>query len=198
MDLKLLRGFNQLKKAVFLDRDGVLNRTFFRDGKERAPQTLEQFEFLPGTLEALQKLKCLDYFTVVVTNQPDVARGWQKKEVVIAMNQKVLSELPIDDLKVCFHDQKDQCLCRKPNPGMLIEAATQWNIDIAGSFMVGDRLSDIEAGHRAGCQSILIGPGDDFKTAHPPNYRAQSLLQAVEWIEKNGPLFTIPRQKFSP
>ena len=173
---------NQKKRAVFLDRDGVLNHTFFRNGKPRAPESLEQFTFIPGTKTAIDFLKNAGFITVVVTNQPDVARGWQKKEIVQAMNDIVLKELEVHDLKVCFHDDQEGCDCRKPNPGMLLEAAVAWDIDLANSFMVGDRLSDIEAGNRAGCTGILIGAGDSFQVSKSPSFQTESLIQAVEWI----------------
>jgi D-glycero-D-manno-heptose 1,7-bisphosphate phosphatase len=172
------------KRAVFLDRDGVINVTHFRAGKSRAPDRLEEFEYLPGVQEAVNSLKNAGFLLIVVTNQPDVARGWQKKEIVDAMNAKVFCDLAIDDLKVCFHDN-DQCECRKPKPGMLIEAAAEWRIDLARSYMIGDRQSDLEAGFAAGCSSILIGKGDEEQPTRAPVAKADSLFQAAEWILKH-------------
>ncbi len=183
------------KKAVFLDRDGVINTTHMRDGKARAPDTLEDFKFFPRVKEALESLKKAGFLTIVVTNQPDVARGWQKKEIVDSMNDKVMRELAVDDLKVCFHLDSDQCACRKPKPGMLVESAAQWGIELSRSYMIGDRQSDLEAGLAAGCASILVGAGDVEKLALTPAAQVESLYQAAEWILKkeldlaNSPLF---------
>jgi D-glycero-D-manno-heptose 1,7-bisphosphate phosphatase len=165
------------RKAVFLDRDGVINKTMIRDGKARAPDFLEHFEYFDGVKEAIAALKNAGFLAIVVTNQPDVARGWQKKEIVEAMNAQVSRELLVDDLKVCFHVDEEQCLCRKPKAGMLIDAAKDWNIDLTSSYLVGDRDSDIEAGQTAGCISIRLGPGEVL-----PAIQLNSLLEAAQWI----------------
>ena len=170
------------KRAVFLDRDGVINQTIFRDGKARAPDHLHQFEFLPGVPAAIAKLKEAGFLTIVVTNQPDVARGWQQKHVVEAMNEKVMAELQVDDLKTCFHDDEHDCLCRKPKPGMLEASALEWDIDLRQSFMIGDRLGDIQAGNAAGCVSILVGPGDSQNSDILAELRVSSLTEAAAWI----------------
>jgi D-glycero-D-manno-heptose 1,7-bisphosphate phosphatase len=152
-----------LRRAVFLDRDGVINPTFLRDGKACAPDRLDQFEFFPGVKEAVDELKAAGYLTIVVTNQPDVVRGLQKKEIVDAMNERVLRELLVDDLKVCFHSDEHECECRKPKPGMLLESAKEWKIDLEHSYMIGDRESDLQAGKLAGCTSLLVG-ADGFQS----------------------------------
>ena len=170
-----------MRKAAFLDRDGVLNQTIFKMGKPRAPYTLGEFSLLPGVYEGLLLLKEKNYLLVVVTNQPDVARGWVSKEAVETINQHLKELLPVDEIKVCFHTEYDQCLCRKPNPGMLLEAARQWNINLPESYMLGDRYSDIEAGKKAGCPTILIGEGDLPKTVQP-DYQKVSLLEAARFI----------------
>jgi D-glycero-D-manno-heptose 1,7-bisphosphate phosphatase len=174
------------KRAVFLDRDGVINRTFLKDGKARAPDRLEDFEFLPGVKEAINELKQAGFLTIVVTNQPDVARGLQTKEVVDSMNEKVAHDLAIDDLKVCFHTDEHGCQCRKPNSGMLLEAASAWDIDLSLSYMIGDRYSDIQAGNQAGCTSILVGPGDRLASERLeqllPATQVKSLWEASRWI----------------
>ncbi len=169
------------KPAVFLDRDGVINLTFFRDGKPRAPDRIEDFKFFPGVADAVTRLRDRGFIVVVVTNQPDVARGWQTRERVEAMNQIVRDQLRVDDVKVCYHDDGDACICRKPQPGMLLEAAREFGIDLARSFMVGDRRIDIDAGRAAGCRaSILIAPSDtdEFK----PDSRVSTLTEAADWI----------------
>jgi D-glycero-D-manno-heptose 1,7-bisphosphate phosphatase len=149
-----------LKKAVFLDRDGVLNQTIFRMGKPRAPYTLDEFHLCEGVQEGISLLKEGGYLLIVVTNQPDVARGWVSREAVDAVNGKLKELIEVDDILACFHTEKDQCECRKPRPGMLLEAARNYKIDLSSSWMIGDRYSDVEAGISAGCKTILIGEGD--------------------------------------
>lgn len=169
--------------AIFLDRDGVINDTVFRDGKPRAPDRVEDFRFFPGVQEAVQRFQEAGYLTIVVTNQPDVARGWQTRENVDAMNQVVRDVLRVTDLYACFHVEADRCHCRKPLPGMLLDAAKKWEIDLARSYMVGDRFGDICAGVAAGCKgTILIGAGDEQKDAPNPSHQAPSLAEAADWI----------------
>jgi D-glycero-D-manno-heptose 1,7-bisphosphate phosphatase len=186
------------RRAIFLDRDGVINpMTGFRDGKPRAPDTLDDFRYLPGVVESTRRLKEAGFLLVIVTNQPDVARGWQKREVVEAMNAKASSDLGIDDVWVCYHDDHEACACRKPNPGMLLGAAKRWNIDLARSFMVGDRESDVKAGCAAGCASILVTGGSETKEIPlgarlPPasgtvSYFARDLESAAAWILEHSP-----------
>jgi D-glycero-D-manno-heptose 1,7-bisphosphate phosphatase len=170
-----------LRKAIFLDRDGVLNQTVFRNGKPRAPYTLEEFSLYPGVTEAARLFKEMDYLLVVVTNQPDVARGWVSREAVDMVNDRIKELIFLDDIKICFHTDADQCQCRKPRPGMLLEAKSQWNIDVTKSFMIGDRHSDIEAGIQAGCRTILIGEGDHSSIVKP-DFQKSSLLEAARLI----------------
>jgi D-sedoheptulose 7-phosphate isomerase len=175
-------------RAVFLDRDGVINRTFVRDGKPFPPYTLQELEVLPGVPEALQELKQHGYKLLVVTNQPDVARGKQSRQTIDAMHQALSARLPLDDIFVCYHTDQDKCDCRKPMPGMLLEAAKKHNIDLAASFMVGDRWRDIEAGYNAGCKTILIDYGYSEKPpAHAPDLRVASLREAADWIIRSAP-----------
>ncbi len=171
-----------MKKAIFLDRDGVLNQTIFRNGKARAPYTIEEFSLYPGVEEAITLLKERQYLLIVVTNQPDVARGWVSREAVEMVNNKIRDLIHLDDIKICFHTEKDNCQCRKPRPGMLLEAKSQWNIDIANSYMIGDRFSDVEAGKSAGCMTILIGEGDNVASEVKPDFQKMSLLEAAQMI----------------
>lgn len=171
------------RKGVFIDRDGVINRTRHWRGKERAPLTLEDFEYLPGVADAIGQLKAAGYVLVVVTNQPDVSRGWQTRERVDALNAKVLAELAVDCLKACFHGDEEACACRKPRPGMLLEAAREHALDLARCYMIGDRESDVEAGRAAGCRTILI-QGDPLATFPETraDYVAASLLEAARYL----------------
>jgi D-sedoheptulose 7-phosphate isomerase len=171
------------RRAVFLDRDGVINRAFVRDGKPLAPPTLQELEVLPGVPEALRELKSHGYTLIVVTNQPDVGRGKQTRAGLDAMHQSLSASLPIDDILVCPHTDEDDCDCRKPLPGMLREAAQKHNIDLAASFMVGDRWRDIEAGYNAGCKTILIDYGySERPPDRAPDLRVGSLREAADWI----------------
>jgi D-sedoheptulose 7-phosphate isomerase len=174
---------NDKHRAVFLDRDGVLNRVFVRQGKPSPPASLQELELLPGVPEALHDLKKHGYELLVVTNQPDVARGTQSQQTVDAMHRALSSRLPLDDILVCYHSDEDQCECRKPLPGMLRKGASKHNIDLATSFMVGDRWRDIEAGHRAGCKTIFIDHGYAERSPDPaPDLRVRSLREAADWI----------------
>lgn len=172
-----------MKRAVFLDRDGVVNEAVIRDGKPYPPANAESMLILAGTADALERLKECGYFLVVVTNQPDVARGRQTREVVEQMHRRLLSELPLDDVLTCYHDDTDGCDCRKPQPGLIRRAAQQYGIDLSQSFLIGDRWRDIDAGAYAGCKTILIDRGyAERAPASTPNARVGSLPEAVDWI----------------
>ena len=153
-----------------------------RDGKPYPPKNLSELEILTGVHESLQKLHAANYLLIVVTNQPDVARGIAKREDVEAMNAFLLTQLPIDDFKTCYHDSEDQCNCRKPLPGALFEAAQEYNIDLSKSFMVGDRWRDIEAGASAGCKTFFINYSYDEQKPDSPDFILSSLLEASEII----------------
>lgn len=170
------------RAAVFLDRDGVLNRAAVRDGKPYPPPGVQELEVLPGVASALRDLKDHGFALYVVTNQPDVARGTQTRETIEAMNRK-LDALPIDEIFVCYHDDEDHCDCRKPKPGLLFEAQRKHNIDLSRSFLIGDRWRDIDAGHAAGCKTVLIDYGyRERKSAQPPDATVRSLREAADWI----------------
>jgi D-glycero-D-manno-heptose 1,7-bisphosphate phosphatase len=169
-------------KAVFLDRDGVINKTVFKMGKPRAPYTLEEFVFMDGIIEAVKTFKANGFLIVVVTNQPDVSRGWVSMEQVTEVNDYVKKHLAVDDMVCCFHTDKDNCQCRKPRPGMLIDSAKKWQIDLSQSFMVGDRLSDIEAGQAAGCKSLLLGKPDVEDSSIVPDHQCYHLNEVVKHI----------------
>jgi D-glycero-D-manno-heptose 1,7-bisphosphate phosphatase len=168
---------------VFLDRDGVINRAVVRDGKPCSPANIEELEILPDASSALLDLKDCGFILLVITNQPDVGRGLQQREVVEEMNQIVASALPLDAIFVCYHSDEDACDCRKPRPGLLLRAARDWNLNLAQSFMIGDRWRDIEAGHNAGCTTVLIDR--DYQEPAPacqPDVRVKSLREAADWI----------------
>lgn len=171
-----------MRCAVFLDRDGVINRAVVRDGKPYPPANLAELEILPGVAEALGALHKAAFMLIVVTNQPDVARGTTPMAVVEEINNHLVSCLPIDEFRTCYHDSGDGCDCRKPLPGAIITAAGKHGIDLGESYMVGDRWRDIEAGQRAGCKTIFIDYGYQEKQPESVNYRVRSLKEASKII----------------
>lgn len=166
-------------RAVFLDRDGVLVQSIVRDGKPYAPLSLEEMEIVPGADEAVESLHWSGLLTVVVTNQPDIARGDIDSAVVDAMHERLFARMPLDDIKVCPHDDGDGCKCRKPQPGMINSAARKYGIDLPGSFMIGDRWKDIAAGNEAGCTTIWIDHGYGEQKPEAPDFTVASLDEAV-------------------
>ena len=144
------------RPAVFLDRDGILNRALVRDGKPYTPARLEDVEILPGALPSLQRLADHGYILIGITNQPDVARGIQSRQVVEAINAFIQSHLPVREIFVCYHDDADGCNCRKPQPGLILQAAKKYGLDLSSSWMVGDRWKDIAAGRSLGLQTVFI------------------------------------------
>jgi len=171
-----------MRLAVFLDRDGVINRALVRDGKPYPPASVSEMEILPGVSEALAALHEVGFMLIVVTNQPDVARGTTSMAVVEEINSCLASCLPIDEFRTCYHDSGDCCDCRKPLPGSLRAAAKQHDIDLPQSYMVGDRWRDIEAGQGAGCRTIFINYGYAEKQPEAVNHRVQSLSEAAQII----------------
>jgi D-glycero-D-manno-heptose 1,7-bisphosphate phosphatase len=170
------------RRAVFLDRDGVLNRALVRNGRPYPPATPEELELLPGAEVACRELRDAGFLLIGVTNQPDVARGAVKRSVVEELNRTVAERLGLDAIRVCMHDDADGCECRKPRPGLLTSAAADYGIDLADSFMVGDRWRDIEAGRRAGCRTIFIDHGYDERRPDAPDLTTDSLLNAARRI----------------
>jgi len=177
-----------IRRAVFLDRDGVLNRAIIREGKPYPPAKLEEMEILPGVPEALSALKAAGFLLVVVTNQPDVARGTTPRALADSMNDWLKSELPLDEVLCCFHDDADQCDSRKPKPGLLQAASHDLGIDLKISFMVGDRWRDIEAGTLAGCKTMFIDHGYIERQPVSFDFRVESLLEAAQIILTKGDL----------
>jgi D-glycero-D-manno-heptose 1,7-bisphosphate phosphatase len=176
-------GSRAVSAIVFLDRDGVLNCCReSKGGQPLPPRSLEELTLLPGVSEACRLLKSLGYRLVVVTNQPDVARGTQSRQTVEAINAWVAETLGLDEVRVCWHDDADACACRKPSPGLLEQAAAAADVELSDCYMVGDRWRDVEAGNRAGCTTILVGDGHGERFSSAPAHRAASLLEIARWI----------------
>jgi D-glycero-D-manno-heptose 1,7-bisphosphate phosphatase len=172
----------EVNRAVFLDRDGVLNRQLVRDGHAYAPGSPADLEILPGVPESLARLRAAGFILIVVTNQPDVVRALITRAGVEAIHQAMRRMLPLDDIRVCYHDDADGCACRKPSPGMLYAAAVEHDVTLAGSFMIGDRWRDIEAGHRAGCTTVMVDHPVEESFPVSPDLRAPDLPDAVRQI----------------
>ena len=171
-----------MRKAVFWDRDGVLTRSIVRFGKPYAPVSLEEFEILPGVAESLRRVRDAGYLSVVVTNQPDIATGKQSASVLDQMHERLLAELAIDDIRVCTHVDADDCPCRKPKAGMLLDAANELGIRLPDSYMIGDRWRDVAAGQAAGCRCLFIDYGYAEKRPEPPFTTVKSTLDAVDLL----------------
>jgi len=169
-------------KAVFLDRDGVINANLERDGKPVAPTTLAEFCILPGVVEAARRLKKAGFLLVVATNQPDVATGRTPKATMEAMHTEIRRLMPIDDIMICLHNDADNCLCRKPKPGLLLDATAKHGIDLQSSYFVGDRWKDVHAGKAAGCRTIFVDYGYVQDQPAEPDKTVSSLAEAVEYI----------------
>jgi D-glycero-D-manno-heptose 1,7-bisphosphate phosphatase len=171
------------RKAVFFDRDGVLNQAVVVDGLPRPPKDSQAMIIPIGAKGLLLSLKELGFTLICVTNQPDIARGTRSIENVKAMNDRVRFELALDDVFVCPHDNEDNCGCRKPKPGLVLTASAKWSIDLPSSWMVGDRAGDVEAGRSAGCRTIFIDY--DYyepKPVPPADFVCRNLPEAVNII----------------
>lgn len=151
-----------MRRAVFFDRDGVLNRVVMRVGEGGAPaivgspRHIAEFELAEGAAEVVGRLRGAGFLVFVVTNQPDLARGLLEPAELEAMSSRLREEVGVDEVVVCPHDDRDGCGCRKPKPGMLEELASRWGVALDSSYMVGDSWRDMEAGRAAGCRTVLV------------------------------------------
>ena len=171
------------RAAVFLDRDGVLTIPDFRDGRSYAPTRIQDFRLYPDAAAATARLKSAGLTVIVVTNQPDVTTGKLDPETLAEMHDRLRAEAAIDDIEVSTATRANPDRRRKPEPGMLLDAAAKWDIDLSTSYMVGDRASDIICGARAGCRTVFIELG--YTSEAPPteqNTTAANLGEAVDWI----------------
>jgi D-glycero-D-manno-heptose 1,7-bisphosphate phosphatase len=168
-------------KAVFLDRDGVLNKPIIINGKPYPPKSTEELIIIEGVKEGLNQLRQYNYLLIVITNQPDIARGITTINIVDDINNNLKQQLSIDDIYCCIHDDSDNCSCRKPKPGMIFEAAKKWNINLNSSFLIGDRGKDIEAGTNAGLKTLLIDYNYQ-ESFYKPDYICSNFLEAVHII----------------
>lgn len=172
-----------MRRAVFLDRDGVINRALVRKGKPHPPCNVDELEILDGVQGVLERFRRAGFLNVVVTNQPDVARGTTDRATVQSIHERLRTQLAIDAFYTCWHDDADGCTCRKPLPGLLLNAASDQGIALKDSVIVGDRWRDIVAGQRAGCRTVWIKHGyDEPDPPQPIDLVVGSLMEAAEWI----------------
>jgi D-glycero-D-manno-heptose 1,7-bisphosphate phosphatase len=174
----------KLNRAVFLDRDGVINRSITKNGLPFPPMSMADFEILPGVPEACAKLKAAGFLLVLTTNQPDVGRGIVPRELVEAMNAEVSKVVALDRIEVCYHPGRgaSDCDCRKPKPGMLLTAAKALDIDLKQSWMVGDRWRDVDCGYAAGCRTVFIEGNYVEQLKQKPDFSARNLTEAADII----------------
>jgi D-glycero-D-manno-heptose 1,7-bisphosphate phosphatase len=193
-------------KAVFLDRDGIINELIYHreQGIIDSPFTVEQFKLLSGVDEVIKKLREGGYMIVLISNQPGVAKGNMTKETFEEITEKMRVKLAegggyLDGEYYCFHHPeakierlKANCECRKPKPGLLFQAANDMAIDLSRSWMIGDGLTDVQAGKGAGCRTILMGRMKcelchlmDEEDAHPDAV-ISNLKDAAKIILQNG------------
>jgi D-glycero-D-manno-heptose 1,7-bisphosphate phosphatase len=167
------------RRAVFLDRDGVLNEVVERDGRPGSPRVLTEFR-LVDDLQCVQRLKDAGFLLFVITNQPDVTRGHVTLDLLDAMLTEISRRVSIDDYRTCPHDDADACACRKPRPGMILDLARHWHVDLVHSFVIGDMWRDVEAARSAGCTPVLISR--PYNEGVEVTLKAQSLAAAVDII----------------
>ena len=166
--------------AVFFDRDGVINKVILRDDKPFSPRKHEEFIFNEGIQDTVSRLKGNGFKTIVISNQPDLARGHITQETLDLMMQSMRQEIPFDDVFICPHDDHHLCACRKPKPGMILDAAQKWKIDLRASYVIGDTWKDMEAGKTAGCTTILLDAV--YNKNVPSDFRLKSLAEAAAVI----------------
>lgn len=170
------------RRAVFLDRDGVLNEAIVRNGRPYSPAGVADLRILPGVHEACARLRQAGFLLIAVTNQPDIARKKAAPKDVEAINRVLAEDLALDDVRVCPHDDLDGCECRKPKPGLLLDAAKRWNVDLRTSVMVGDRARDIEAGRAAGCRTVFVDHGYNEPRPENCDIVVNSLAEAIPML----------------
>jgi D-glycero-D-manno-heptose 1,7-bisphosphate phosphatase len=165
----------------------VINRAILRNDRPYAPRTVDEVEILPGVGAALTRLRQAGFLNIVVTNQPDVGTGKLAPATLDAMHARMRETLAIDAFKVCTHTDADACACRKPKPGMILDAAREYGVDLGKSYLVGDRWRDVAAAQAAGCKAVFIDFGYSEKRPDKPYLAVNSLPDAVELILSRSP-----------
>ena len=169
-------------KAIFLDRDGVINEVVFHESdKPSSPWTFSEFKLLPGIKEPLEEFKKMGFLLFIISNQPDISRGFIEKGITEKISKIIYDNFPIKEILICPHDDHHYCNCRKPKPGMIFELSKKYDIDIKKSFLIGDNWKDTEAGQKAGCKTIIINT--KYNKTIDADYRTENLSTAVKLIK---------------
>jgi len=178
------------RRAVFLDRDGVVNHAVVRNGKPHPPSSPPDFRLYDDVVDGCARLKTASFLLVLITNQPDVGRGTQSREAVEAMHLKLQSALPsLDRIEICYHGGErygQPCDCRKPRPGLILRAATELNIDLKESYVIGDRWRDIDCARAAGCRAIFIERGYKEKLRQTADVTVANFKEAVNAVLRDS------------
>ena len=178
------------RRAVFLDRDGVINQPIVRNGQPHPPSRAKDFELYDDVADGCARLKAAGFLLIVVTNQPDVARGTQSRAAVEAMHAKMQLALPsLDRIEICYHAGErygEPCDCRKPRPGMVLRAAADLKIDLGASYLIGDRWRDIDCAHAAGCRAIFIERGYQETLREAPDFTVGNFRDAVNVLLRDA------------
>ena len=183
-----------MRTAVFFERDGILNRAP-SDRYRVSPATLVQFRINDAAIKPLRELKQAGHLLIATTNQPGLSRGYQSRRELDLMHEALVRRFSLDDIFVCPHDEMDECPCRKPKPGLLIEAAFKWHLDLEHSFMVSEKWQDAKAAHVAGCRSILVRSplnGSDHHDFVLPNLF--SVVRKILRLHRDTPSVPIRRR----
>lgn len=172
-----------LKRAVFLDRDGVVNETFIREGKPYPPRQLSELKIFEDVASSVEAFHKAGFLVIIVTNQPDLSKGLLTLENLQSIHNEIQTKVKIDQIRFCPHEDYHDCSCRKPKAGMLLDASNEWEIDLSQSFMVGDRWKDIDAGKAAGCKTVWINR-NKYQEKSPLEFNASatSLAEAIPYI----------------
>lgn len=174
-----------MRKAVFFDRDGVVIEPKIINRKPYPVNNLGQVHIYCGMRDTMAILMKMGYLVFIITNQPDVSRKTQSIETVNEINQFLLDNLPIDDIFMCIHSDEDKCECRKPKPGLLLQAKEKYDIDFSKSFLIGDRWKDIDAGYAVGCTTILIDRNYKEKWSFNTDFVIKDISEILEVIYAN-------------
>jgi len=172
------------KKCVFLDRDGVLNHAIVKDRKPYSPRIISEFTLMPHVVKNIKQLRNLGYLTIIITNQPDIATGKLSLKTLKLFHNILNSKLELTDIYFCPHLESDNCICRKPNCGMINDAVNRYNIDLNESFVIGDRWRDVDCGIKSGCKTIFLDYDYDEKLKSTPDAIVTNLSSAVNLIQK--------------
>lgn len=176
----------KLKSAIFFDRDGVLTIPINLNGKGYAPRSLEDFKYYEDAAESLRRTHAAGFLNIVVSNQPDVSNGLLLESVLESMNSRMLQDFELEEVNNCQHNSDDNCLCRKPKPGMIQSAAQRLGIDLSSSWMVGDRDGDITAGSSSGLRTVFIDRNWLEESGSLAEFRCTSLMEAINLILRHG------------